>query len=343
MSITERVFLWIFTIISGFLVAFTVLITPPIHFPSGEIISIPQGETLDELATELKQNHLVNFASVFKAVMILSGKQTAIQSGDYIFAKPLSVFALAERIVNGQYDIPLVRVTIPEGSTNAQIASIISGSNIGNNTQVGVQPKTQAKIQTEKMLLFSADDFLSKAAAKQGYLFPDTYFFPEDESANAVIGVMEDNFNKKIALIQPEIFSFSTLSTATNFSNKLSENIGSVALKGATQAQTFADVIVMASILEKEAANTADRRIIAGILWKRLALGIPLEVDSATTTYSHLGLPLSPVCNPGLDSIIDAINPTMTPYLYYLSDSSGTMHYAATFAEHEINIAKYLK
>ena len=121
----------------------------------------------------------------------------------------------------------------------------------------------------------------------------------------------------------------------------------------------------MASIVEREATSSIDRRMIAGILWKRIATNMPLQVDppfyyilgkdSASLTlsdlavdspynlYKHTGLPPTPIDNPGLDSIVDTINPTASNYLFYLSDKNGRMHYAATLDGHTANANKYIE
>ncbi len=99
----------------------------------------------------------------------------------------------------------------------------------------------------------------------------------------------------------------------------------------------------MASLLEKEAPDTLNRQIISGILWKRLSLGMPLQVDVDRDTYLHKGLPLGPITNPGLDAILAAATPTTTPYLYYLSDKDGKFHYSKTFDQQLANQRKYLK
>jgi UPF0755 protein len=132
----------------------------------------------------------------------------------------------------------------------------------------------------------------------------------------------------------------------------------------ATSTHSLKDSIIMASILENEARTTESRKIIAGILWKRLYLGMPLQVDSTFSyingkntydltlddlkinspynTYLYKGLPPGPISNPGLDAINDAIYPTKTPYLYFLSSKSGDMYYAKTFEEHKRNKELYL-
>lgn len=126
----------------------------------------------------------------------------------------------------------------------------------------------------------------------------------------------------------------------------------------------ISDVIIMASILEGEALPK-DRQVVAGILWKRLSIGMPLQVDatfryingkgtydltaddlkidSPYNTYIHKGLPPGPISNPGIDAISASLNPIPTKYLYYLTEKDGTIHYAKTFTEHIANKNKYLK
>lgn len=142
-------------------------------------------------------------------------------------------------------------------------------------------------------------------AAPEGYLFPDTYFLTGGEDETEIINIMESNFQKKVGEIKKEN-------------------------------------LIMASILEKELKTMEDKKIVAGILWKRLRAGMPLQVDCAPDTYSCGGLPQSPICNPGLESINAAMNPVDSPYWYYLSDKKGITHFAKTFEEHQKNVAKYL-
>lgn len=167
-----------------------------------------------------------------------------------------------------------------------------------------------------KLADFEKNKFFLETKGLEGYLFPDTYFFLNSANEEDVIKSMNGNFIKKIAFLLPEITSF---------------------------GKTEKDIIVMASIIEREAKGDADRSVISGILWKRIKLGIRLEVDSAPETYKVKGLPEDPIDNPGLKAIEAAINPQDSPYLYYLHDKNGDIHYATTFSEHESNIKKYLK
>lgn len=163
---------------------------------------------------------------------------------------------------------------------------------------------------------FDKDQFLTIAKNLQGYLFPDTYFFLTTDTEKEVINSMSQNFNKKIASLLPDITS---------------------------SGKKESDIIIMASIIEREAKGGDDRAIISGILWKRVSIGMALQVDAAMETYKTVGLPKAPICNPGLDAIIAAIHPQSSPYLYYLHDKEGNTHYSKTFAGHLLNEQKYLK
>ncbi|HUX80962.1 MAG TPA: endolytic transglycosylase MltG [Candidatus Paceibacterota bacterium] len=184
----------------------------------------------------------------------------------------------------------------------------------------------------------SAKNFLTLAAGQEGYLFPDTYFFQSSADVPSIIALMRSNFDAKIALLTPDI---------------------------ATSKHSLSDIVIMASLIEKEARTSADRRMVSGILWNRIARSMPLQVDavfgyiynretyapsftdlkvdSPYNTYLHIGLPPGPIDNPGLDSLEAAVHPTPTHYLYYLTDKNGDMHYATTYAEHQANLRTYLR
>ncbi len=185
---------------------------------------------------------------------------------------------------------------------------------------------------------FDKNLFLELTKEDEGYLFPDTYNFFPWATPETVANTLKKNFQNKISVIEPDLKSSS---------------------------KSLEDIIVMASIIEKEARGEEDRYMISGILWKRISKGIPLQVDapflyllgkesseltrtdlainSPFNTYKNKGLPPAPIGNPGLESIKAALNPKDSPYLYYLHDSSGNIYYAKTYNEHLQNIRKYLK
>lgn len=123
-----------------------------------------------------------------------------------------------------------------------------------------------------------------------------------------------------------------------NFEKKITPLLGEIASSGRNEK----DIIVMASIIERESKGDIDRGVISGILWKRISINMPLQVDSAMETYKVKGLPKSPIGNPGLEAIKATIHPQSSPYLYYLHDKNGNIHYAKTFTEHIKNKLKYL-
>ncbi len=167
----------------------------------------------------------------------------------------------------------------------------------------------------DKQFVFFDND-LFEARAQEGYLFPDTYFIPITATATSTIRFMRENFDEKVGSLLSDI---------------------------AKNKKTLKDVVIMASLIEAEANNQNDREIVAGILWKRLKIGMPLQVDAEMGTYEFQGLPATPINNPGLLAIKAATYGTTTPYLYYLTGKDGKMHYARTFDEHKNNIAKYLQ
>ena len=173
-----------------------------------------------------------------------------------------------------------------------------------------------AEVASLKLVNFNKNNFLVNAKNLEGYLFPDTYFFFSTANDEDVLKYLNDNFKKKIFSIQ---FEF----------NK--------------NVRTEKEIIIMASIIEREAKGDADRAIISGILWNRISKNMPLQVDVASETYKIKGLPEAPICNPGLEAIRAALDPVKSSYLYYLHDKDGLIHYARTFEEHKINKSKYLK
>ena len=192
--------------------------------------------------------------------------------------------------------------------------------------------------QIAEALSVSKDTFLAKAKPYEGYLFPDTYFFSVAATADSILATLRANFDTRTAPLAPDI---------------------------AASGHSFSDIIIMASLVEKEARTTENRRIVAGILWNRLARGMLLQVDavfgyiynrdtyspsfadlkvnSPYNTYLHKGLPPTPINNPGLDAIEAVLHPIKTNYVYYLTGKDNLMHYAITYAEHQANQRKYLK
>lgn len=200
----------------------------------------------------------------------------------------------------------------------------------------GATVKEMATIFSHSLLRFNADTFLAKAQSQEGYLFPDTYNFLPNANEQMVIDALRQDFDSKIATTVPPV---------------------------ASSTHSLADIVTMASILEREAYNTEDRRLIAGVLWNRIARGMALQVDatfaytigkgtfqltmkdltsdSPYNTYKYKGLPPTPIGSPSLDSIQAALKPTKSDYLYFLADRQGVTHYCKTYSCQLANKARY--
>ncbi|QQR65199.1 endolytic transglycosylase MltG [Candidatus Kaiserbacteria bacterium] len=172
----------------------------------------------------------------------------------------------------------------------------------------------------------------------EGYLFPDTYFISTSTTLDELRLLLTNTSASRLSAYTEAI-------TASGFT----EN----------------EVIILASIIEREAKDNVSKRMVSGILQNRLAAEMPLQVDavfnyilgktsseltlddlaieSPYNTYTNTGLPPTPIANPGIESIEAVLYPEKSDYLYYLTAPDGTFHYAKTFEEHKINKARYLR
>lgn len=191
--------------------------------------------------------------------------------------------------------------------------------------------------------VFNKKEFIK--IAQEGYMFPDTYLIAKDATSDDIANRLKNTFDEKI-------------------DQKL-------LLKGAKNNLTKDEVIILASVIEREAKSNEERPIIAGILLNRLNAGVALQVDATVqyakgydsakdswwpqvttrdyesvdslyNTYLHVDLPPAPISNPGIESIRAAAEPAATDYLYYLHDTEGKIHYAKTVEEHNANIREFL-
>lgn len=288
----------------------------PFGFPEDKMITVKRGASLTEVSTLLDKEGLIRSQSLFEFCAKVVGGTKPVSAGQYLFKEPISACKIAIRVARGISGIPAIKVTIPEGMTNKEVLVVLE-KNISK---------------------FDSAFFLEHARTQEGFLFPDTYFFPENVTAQGVETLMIANFNKKIEPWNGAI---------------------------ETSKHSMREIIIMASILEKEATTDEDKAMVSGILWNRIAKGMALQVDasfmylfdkksseltsadlkvkSAYNTYMNKGLPPGPISNPGISAIRAAIHPTASPYTYYLSDKDGLMHYAKTFDEHIANKNKYLR
>lgn len=298
------------------LILYMFSLAPPLDFPTGKLVSVPEGSTAAEVATLLQEQGVVRQKESFRAAVIILGRDKGVRAGDYLFKEPKDVISIARAITTGAYGLEPLRIRIPEGATT----------------------RSMAKLYAAQLQRFDAEKFLKKAQPDEGFLFPDTYFFLPNATEDTVITAMRQNFDSHIETL-----------------------VGDITKSG----RPLRDIVIMASILEKEAHNYTDRQMIAGVLWRRIKIGMALQVDAAflyslgyTTfdltkadlankddpynTYAHKGLPPGAIGSPSMSSMKAAVNPIDRGYLFYLADSTHTTHYSKTYEEHLRLKALYL-
>jgi UPF0755 protein len=280
---------------------------------------INSGEGLSTISQKLKSSSLIRSKYSFLFYAHTLGLNNKLQAGTFRLSPSLSTQEIIIKLSKGGVDDYWLKII--EGTRLEEIAPLFP-------TNVS----------------FTQKEFLAQSRLKEGYLFPDSYLIPKYYTIDQILEVIQNNFNKKFA--QAKIDS-------TN--KKLPDQ----------------EILILASIIEHEARTLKVKQGVAGVLMNRLNLNMPLQSDvtvqyardsknkpvkywedltaadisivSPFNTYKKTGLPPSPICNPGYDSIYAAFHPIESDYLYYLTGNDNQMHYATTLAEHNSNIAKYLK
>lgn len=266
------------------------------------VFKVEKGEGAQEIGRNLVQTRLIRSDSVFFLYVLLTGKSSRLQAGEYVLSGTYSVPKIAEKMAKGE--VIKRTITIVEGWNLKDISRYLKEKGMAN-----------------------AEELLSSQYQKlEGYLFPDTYEIPRGASLKDLISAMQENFERKAGTPSRE-------------------------------------AVILASLLEKEVRMFEDKRIVSGILWKRLRIGMPLQVDATITyltgketvsngdtkidspynTYRYKGLPAGPIANPGLESIQAALEPQETPYLYYLSTPEGKTIFSKTLQEHNAAKTQYLQ
>lgn len=303
-------------VILGWCIAFLL----PYHYAHGKgaIITIERGMSADKVYGELSRADVITNRLVFKIVSKIFSVEHKIKAGKYLFAGSFSDYDVMRIIATGKSNL-LVTVTIPEGLTIRQIASIL-------HREVGTDSTEFADLALGDS---SSEAFGIPSKNLEGYLFPQTYDFYFDTEPKEILKRMVDEFN--------------------NFLNDSLRN------RVAQLGLSVSEVIKMASIVEDEAEVDSERSIIASVYYNRLERRIPLEsdptiqyamggrmrvhykdlrIESPYNTYERIGLPPTPICNPGQKSIIAALYPAKTTYLYFVANGQGGHRFSDTFDQH---------
>jgi UPF0755 protein len=309
----------------------------PFTIPVPMTVIVKPGNGFIAIADALADQRIVPNPVAFKLYLFLSGTAGRIKAGLYGFQGTQTIAAIAAKLQQGPDDIV---ATIPEGYTVSDIDAKLS--------DLGLVPRGSILTLSRQMDIFPYPFLQSEPVQSlEGFLFPDTYRFAQQTAPDIVIRKILGTFQAKV-MNDPDL---------------------APQLEG---QDSVYNVIKLASLVEKEVTDDTDRRIVAGILWERLERTMPLQVDASViyawrqinpewkpagktlsaadlkikslyNTYHNKGLPLTPICNPGLSAIQAVLNPEKSDYLYYLSTPDGTTIFSKTLEEHNEAKAKYLK
>jgi UPF0755 protein len=312
----------------------------PVNYASEEMINyvIERGSGNSAIAEDLENKGIIKSAFFFRMYTFLSFNHTGLMAGKYTISPKMSIYKIVKKMTTG--DTIRDRFVIYEGMTAADIGEYFE------SREVCTPEEFDEIIHRDYSKFFPFLTDKPADANLEGYLFPDTYEVSTDQTCEQMIDAMLINFGNKLTL-------------------ELQEEIKA-------QNKTIFEVVTMASLIEKEVGSESEevKKTVSGILHKRLEIGMPLQLDSTVNyvtgktdssvlivdtqidspynTYKYKGLPIGPISNPGLESIMAALDPIETDYLYYLSNPNNpapdgaTTHYAKTLKEHAANRAKYL-
>ncbi len=295
------------------------------------IVEVPEGASLALVADDLEDQDLIASSFWFRVYAALDGSARFVQAGTFELSPGMSYADVIDELIDAPGDE--IQMTIPEGFTLEQIGERVLSSlalfESDWDAAVGVSSPLASHA-------FVTDAQKPSDVDLEGYLFPDTYRFFQnataDEIVETLVGEMQSNIEEE-GITPPA-------------------------------GWTMHDVLTLASIIEREVPNPDDMAMIADIFLKRLSIGMALQsdatinyitqkddptpslddlkVDSLYNTYLHAGLPPGPIASPGIEAIKAVVNPTSNPYYFYLTSEEGEVIYSVTHDQHVANKAIYL-
>ncbi|MBU0613990.1 endolytic transglycosylase MltG [Patescibacteria group bacterium] len=292
---------------------------------------VEEGDGFKTVARNLQENNLVASKIWFEFYARLNGNARSIQAGEFSILPGTSYAGLIDELIHA--DMEEVQITIPEGFTLEQIGQIVRENfNVSKSewdTAVGIS----SPVALDK---FVVDCVKPANVDLEGYLFPDTYRFFVESSAEDIVEDMIGEMQKNVEDINGTLWT----------------------------GWTMHDVLTLASIIEREVQSPEDMANVADIFLKRLDSGMPLQADSTVNyitggdspgvsiadtkidslynTYMYAGLPPGPISNPGRDAIEAVLMPASNSYYYFLTTPNGEVIYSQTYQEHLDNKYKYL-
>ncbi|MEA4924015.1 MAG: endolytic transglycosylase MltG [Syntrophomonadaceae bacterium] len=292
-------------------------------------VRLPENSSARQVAELLKENGLIRNETIFLGYLHQKGMEKQLKAGLYAFSKSQSLPELAGQIAQGQ--VMTSAFTVPEGFTVHQIGELLI------NKQICTQPQWEEALQGNYNYDFLPVEGPADEKRLEGFLFPDTYTIDDQTGAEDIINMMLQRF-------------------ASVWNSEYASMADSQQLK-------VRDVIIIASLVEREARVAGERQRIAGVIYNRLRQDMPLQIDatilyslgqhqdtvtyqdleinSPYNTYKYYGLPPGPIASPGRAAIEAALNPEANNYYYYVATGDGSHYFSATYAEHLAARQKY--
>jgi len=280
------------------------------------MVVIPKGTGLAGIAGQLHRAGIIDYPIVFQGAARLTRADKHLKAGEYAFTPGMSLREVIALLQSGKTVVR--RLTVVEGTTAAQVLDLLQTTE-GLEGEIGDRPD-------------------------EGSLLPETYHFSYGDSRDEMLGRMSGAMKALLADSWPRRAADLPYDTPR-------------------------DAVTLASVVEKETGKPGERALIAGVFANRLRRGMPLQsdptvlyaltggedkldrrltradlaTDSPYNTYKHRGLPPGPICNPGRDALIAALNPAVTDNLYFVADGDGGHFFARTLQEHNRNVARFRK
>jgi UPF0755 protein len=297
------------------------------------MVHVAEVESPDQLGQDLRSKGLIRDTSAFNWYARYSGAGSRFQAGDFGLDQDMSMAAMVAALEHARP--ATIRLLLPEGSTLKEMAAAAQKAGVGD--QAGY---VSAASDLHRSYPFLADRPAGAPGNLEGFLFPDTYEVPTSSTSADLVKLQLDRFDQ---VLTPDMRD----EAARPVSGR--------------PAETVYNVITLASIVEREANREADRPVVCGIFYNRLAQGIPLGADAtvqyavghaaltdvdlrSTSPYNtrlHAGLPPGPISNPGLASIMACLEPRPSQYLFYFTDRQGVTRFQRTLAEFNQQQAQY--
>ena len=295
------------------------IVDTPLKINNEEIVEVAEGDSFYGILDKLSEEGKIKNKFLVKLYLKICGIKPEVLEGTYKLNKSMTLNEFVNLLTDSNKD--KVYITIPEGYTIDDIAEKLEENNICNSKEF-----------IDSVKNYELPKYISNNPNKrynlEGFLFPDTYSFNENENADFIIKTMLNRFEK----VWQEIVEDLNISIPEEEIEKK---------------------VNVASIIEKEAVVDSERSFISSVIYNRIAIGMPLqidatviysygyhiekmyekylEIDSPYNTYMYYGLPIGPISNPGRASLMAALKPKETDYLYYLLESENTHYFTDNY------------